>query len=42
MHIALHNAPFGGVGTSGNGAYHGEFSYRAFTHERTVLEQHLE
>ncbi|KGU23250.1 hypothetical protein MGK_05150 [Candida albicans P57055] len=41
MHIALHNAPFGGVGTSGNGAYHGEFSYRAFTHERTVLEQHL-
>ena len=33
MHIALHNAPFGGVGTSGNGAYHGEFSYRAFTHE---------
>ncbi|KAK6892153.1 Aldehyde dehydrogenase, dimeric NADP-preferring [Candida tropicalis] len=41
MHISLHNAPFGGVGKSGYGAYHGEFSYRAFTHERTVLEQHL-
>jgi acyl-CoA reductase-like NAD-dependent aldehyde dehydrogenase len=41
MHIALHNAPFGGIGKSGHGAYHGEFSYRAFTHERTVLEQNL-
>ncbi|KAI5950355.1 HFD1 [Candida jiufengensis] len=39
MHIALHNAPFGGVGTSGYGSYHGKFSYRAFTHERTVIEQ---
>ncbi|KAI5959775.1 HFD1 [Candida pseudojiufengensis] len=39
MHIALHNAPFGGVGTSGYGSYHGKYSYRAFTHERTVIEQ---
>ncbi|EMG47675.1 hypothetical protein G210_1901 [Candida maltosa Xu316] len=41
MHFSLHNAPFGGIGSSGTGAYHGEYSYRAFTHERTVLEQHL-
>lgn len=36
MHIALHNAPFGGVGESGYGSYHGKYSYRTFTHERTV------
>ncbi|KAF6042417.1 Aldehyde dehydrogenase family protein [Candida parapsilosis] len=41
MHIALHNAPFGGVGESGYGSYHGKFSYRTFTHERTVIEQPL-
>ncbi|KAG5419480.1 HFD1 [Candida metapsilosis] len=41
MHIALHNAPFGGIGQSGYGSYHGKFSYRTFTHERTVIEQPL-
>lgn len=41
LHVALDNAPFGGVGTSGQGAYHGYFSFRAFTHERTVMEQNL-
>ncbi|KAI5965128.1 HFD1 [Candida theae] len=41
MHITLHSAPFGGVGESGYGSYHGKFSYRTFTHERTVIEQPL-
>ena len=41
MHIALHNAPFGGVGQSGYGAYHGKFSFLAFSHERTTIEQQL-
>ncbi|CAI5760338.1 unnamed protein product [Candida verbasci] len=41
MHIALHNAPFGGVGQSGYGSYHGKYSYRTFTHERTTIEQSL-
>ncbi|CAK9442333.1 uncharacterized protein LODBEIA_P60760 [Lodderomyces beijingensis] len=41
MHIALHNAPFGGVGSSGYGAYHGQFSFRELSHERTVMEQYL-
>lgn len=41
MHVSLANAPFGGIGTSGQGAYHGFFSYRAFTHERTTMEQRL-
>lgn len=41
MHVALINAPFGGVGQSGYGSYHGKFSFRSFTHERTTMEQKL-
>jgi aldehyde dehydrogenase (NAD+) len=37
MHIANEHVPFGGVGNSGMGAYHGEESYRAFSHYRTVV-----
>jgi aldehyde dehydrogenase (NAD+) len=32
------NLPFGGVGTSGLGNGHGFFGFRAFSHERAVLE----
>ena len=28
--------PFGGVGTSGMGSYHGHYGFRTFTHERAV------
>jgi aldehyde dehydrogenase (NAD+) len=31
--------PFGGVGASGMGAYHGEHSIRTFSHERAVLHR---
>lgn len=41
MHFSLTNAPIGGVGASGQGAYHGYYSFRAFTHERTTMEQPL-
>lgn len=37
MHIANGNAPFGGVGMSGMGAYHHKKSFDAFSHYRTVL-----
>ncbi|MCP3101010.1 aldehyde dehydrogenase family protein [Myxococcus sp. K15C18031901] len=41
--VVLHNAnphlPFGGVGASGLGAYHGETGFRTFSHERAVLRQ---
>ncbi len=37
MHIANERAPFGGVGTSGMGRYHGKESFLAFSHRRTVL-----
>ncbi|CUM63340.1 uncharacterized protein PRCAT00000912001 [Priceomyces carsonii] len=41
VQAALSGAPFGGVGNSGYGAYHGVISFRAFSHERTTMEQKL-
>lgn len=37
MHIANENIPFGGVGNSGLGSYHGKLSYDAFSHTRAVV-----
>lgn len=37
MHITNGNIPFGGVGNSGMGSYHGERSFLAFSHERAVM-----
>ena len=37
MHIANENVPFGGVGNSGMGSYHGKLSFDAFTHRRAVI-----
>lgn len=37
MHIANPNLPFGGVGNSGIGHYHGRESILAFSHRRSVL-----
>ncbi|SOJ56406.1 Aldehyde dehydrogenase [Mycobacterium simulans] len=34
-------APFGGVGRSGMGAYHGKAGFDAFTHYRTVVGSDL-
>lgn len=31
--------PFGGVGMSGTGNYHGFYGFRAFSHERNIMEQ---
>lgn len=36
-HLALEDLPFGGVGQSGFGAYHGERGFAEFSHERSVL-----
>lgn len=38
-HIANHNLPFGGVGSSGMGSYHGRESFSTFSHKKSVLEQ---
>ena len=37
MHIANENLPFGGVGSSGMGHYHGRDSFDAFSHRRAVV-----
>ncbi len=38
-HFAHEGLPFGGVGASGIGAYHGERSFLTFTHEKAVFRQ---
>lgn len=37
LHLGIPALPFGGVGASGTGSYHGEHSFLAFSHERAVL-----
>ncbi len=38
VHIANPNLPFGGVGTSGMGAYHGQDSFDVFSHKKAVVK----
>ncbi|WP_078551495.1 aldehyde dehydrogenase [Bacillus alkalicellulosilyticus] len=38
-HFASPDMPFGGVGESGHGAYHGERSFLTFSHEKSILRQ---
>jgi aldehyde dehydrogenase (NAD+) len=37
MHIANHHLPFGGVGNSGLGKYHGKESFWAFSNSRAIV-----
>lgn len=39
FHIAQHGLPFGGVGASGMGGYHGETGFRTFSHLKPVFRQ---
>jgi aldehyde dehydrogenase (NAD+) len=39
MHLVPANLPFGGVGDSGSGAYHGKAGFDAFSHQRSVLRK---
>jgi aldehyde dehydrogenase (NAD+) len=38
-HLTVPDLPFGGVGESGIGAYHGKHSFETFSHKRGVLEK---
>ncbi|WP_421785362.1 coniferyl aldehyde dehydrogenase [Hyphobacterium sp.] len=38
LHYSVEDLPFGGVGASGYGAYHGEAGFETFTHARGVFE----
>lgn len=39
MHLATPHMPFGGVGESGMGGYHGVRSFQTFSHEKSVLKR---
>lgn len=39
MHLGNHRLPFGGVGNSGIGNYHGSYGFEAFSHQKSVLEK---
>ncbi|MGJ1191037.1 NAD(P)-dependent benzaldehyde dehydrogenase MdlD [Sphingobacterium siyangense] len=38
IHVGSHYLPFGGVGASGMGKYHGRFSLENFSHQRSILQ----
>ena len=39
MHIVPQTLPFGGVGNSGMGSYHGRKSFETFSHKRSILNR---
>lgn len=39
IHIATSNMPFGGVGESGMGAYHGKTGFETFSHYRSIVDK---
>ena len=39
VHLATSEMPFGGVGESGMGAYHGKRGFYTFTHEKSILDK---
>jgi aldehyde dehydrogenase (NAD+) len=39
MHLTVPDLPFGGVGESGMGAYHGKTSFDTFSHRKSVLDK---
>ena len=38
-HFLVTDLPFGGVGSSGMGAYHGKYSFDVFSHRKSVLKK---
>lgn len=39
MHVSMEDLPFGGIGPSGMGAYHGVDGFRTFSHAKAVFHQ---
>ncbi|MDV3456585.1 coniferyl aldehyde dehydrogenase [Sphingomonas sp. HF-S4] len=39
FHVSQEELPFGGIGPSGTGAYHGEAGFRTFSHARSIYKQ---
>lgn len=41
LHVANKHLPFGGVGESGMGQYHGRYSFQTFSHQKAVVSSSL-
>ncbi|NWW84798.1 AL3B1 dehydrogenase, partial [Rhynochetos jubatus] len=41
MHVTLTSMPFGGIGNSGLGTYHGKFTFDTFTHRRSCVRRSM-
>jgi coniferyl-aldehyde dehydrogenase len=39
FHVGIDSLPFGGIGPSGMGSYHGGFGFKSFSHARSILKQ---
>jgi len=39
LHVSVHDLPFGGVGASGMGSYHGEAGFAVFSHAKPILQR---
>lgn len=39
IHLAVHGLPFGGIGASGMGGYHGKHSFDTFSHKKGVVKK---
>lgn len=39
VHLANHHLPFGGVGSSGMGSYHGKFGFDNFSHFKSIIDK---
>ena len=39
LHIGVPDLPFGGVGQSGMGSYHGKYSFENFSHFKALLDK---
>ena len=39
VHMATRNLPFGGVGNSGLGKYHGQYSFECFSQKKAVMSR---
>jgi len=42
MHVSNGSLPFGGVGDSGIGSYHGEAGFKTFSHFKSIIDKPLE
>lgn len=38
LHVAVEDLPFGGIGASGMGTYHGKSGFETFSHKKSILE----